>query len=146
MVSEQPSPEPAKRPMSRRQKRKLVLAGLVIVVAAVIVLWGWSSTGRTYLGIASLVDQSQTSVPQQYVNKTIEIQGIVVEWSGSVTDTTFKLVDRVDANKSVEVVMIGAFPSGFDNGKTVVAKGQLSDSLPLTLTATEMTVGCASKY
>ena len=132
--------------MSRRQKRKLMVVVIVVAVAAVVVFWGWDSTGRSYLGIASLVDESQTSVPQQYVNKTIELQGVVSDWSGSVTDTSFKLVDKVNATKSIEVVMAGTFPAGFDNGKTVVAKGHLNDSLPLVLTATEMTVGCASKY
>ncbi len=146
MTSETQSPEPTKRPMSRRQKRKLMLAGLVIAIAAIIVLWGWNSTGRSYLGIASLVDESQTSVPQEYLNKTIEIQGVVTQWSGTVTDAGFKLVDKIDASKSIDVVMSGAFPAGFDNGKTVVAKGILGNALPLTLTATELTVGCASKY
>lgn len=146
MESEQPSTEPTKRPMSRRRKRKLVLAGLVIVVAAVIVLWGWNSAGRSFTGIATLVNESQTSIPQKYINRTIEIQGIVSGWSGSVTDAGFQLVDKVDGTKSIEVVMTGTFPAGFDNGKTVVAKGQLSASLPLTFTATELTVGCASKY
>ena len=146
MASDTPPPEPARRPISRRQKRKLIVAGLVIAVAAVIVLWGWSATGQSYLGISTLVSESQTSVPLKYANKTIELQGIVSDWSGTVTDTDFKLVDKVDATKSIEVVMIGTFPAGFDNGKTVAAKGQLADTLPLTLTATEMTVGCASKY
>jgi cytochrome c-type biogenesis protein CcmE len=132
--------------MSRRQKRKLIVVAIVVAVAAVVVFWGWDSTGRSYLGIASLVDESQTTVPQKYVNKSIELQGIVSDWSGSVTDTTFRLVDEINATKSIEVVMTGTFPAGFDNGKTVVAKGHLNDSLPLVLTATEITVGCASKY
>ncbi len=146
MTSEAPSPEPARRPMSRRQKRKLMLVVVVIAMASIVVLWGWSSTGRSYLGIATLVSESQTSIPSEYVNRTIEIQGIVSDWSGSVNDTDFKLVDKVDSTKTIDVVMVGAFPNGFDNGKTVVAKGQLENALPLTLTATEMTVGCASKY
>jgi len=131
--------------MSRRQKRKLLVAGLVIAVAIVVVFWGWNSTGN-YLAIASLVSESQSAVPAKYLDRTIEIQGIVSDWSGAVTDTAFKLVDREDATKSIDVVMTGTFPSGFDNGKTVVAKGRLSDTLPLKLTATELSVGCTSKY
>ena len=146
MASEEERPEPTKRPMSRRQKRKLMVAVIVIAVAAVIVLWGWNSTGRSYPGIASLVTESQTSVPPKYLNKTIEVQGIVSDWSGSVSDTHFRLVDTVDATKSIEVVMTGIFPGGFDNGKTVVVKGELAESLPLNLTAIEITVGCATKY
>ncbi len=146
MSSDAPSPQPTKRPMSRRQKRKLMLVVVVVAVAAVIVLWGWDSTGRSYLGIASLVSESQTAIPQQYMNRTIEIQGVVSDWSGTVSDTSFKLMDKVDPAKSIEIVMVGAFPSGFDNGKTVVAKGELGQSLPLVFNAAEITVGCASKY
>jgi len=146
MASDVPLQEPTKRPMSRRQKRKLAVVLVVVVVAVVIVFWGWDSTGRSRLGIASLVNESQTSIPPQYINKTIELQGIVSDWSGSVSDTSFRLVDQVDSTKSIEVTMAGAFPAEFDNGKTVVAKGLLGDSLPLVLTATEITIGCATKY
>lgn len=146
MASEEVRPETAKRPMSRRQKRKLLVAVTVIAIAAVVVLWGWNSTGRSYPGIASLVSESQTSVPSKYLNKTIEVQGVVSDWSGSVADTDFRLVDNVDATKSIEVMMIGIFPGNFDNGKTVVVKGELAGSLPLKLSAVEITVGCASKY
>jgi len=138
--------EPAKRPMSRRQKRKLVISVLVIAIAAVVVFWGWNSTGKSYPGIASLVSESQSSVPSKYFNKTIELQGIVADWSGSVNDTDFKLVDKADATKSIDVNMMGIYPADFDNGKTIVAKGELASSLPLRLSASAITIGCSSKY
>ncbi len=146
MASDGSPTETAKRPMSRRQKRKLVIAVVVIGVAAIVVLWGWNSTGRSYTGIGTLVTDSQTSVPAKYLNRTIEIQGIVTDWSGTANDTHFKLADKADATKSIEVLMTGIYPADFDNGKTVSAKGVLSDSLPLMFTATEINVGCASKY
>lgn len=146
-----PVSEPAQisRPMSRRRKRKLILAVIVIAAVLVIVLWGWSATGREFLGVGSLVQDINStdppSVPAKYQGKSIEVQGVVKDWSGG-TDMEFTLVDKLDASKTIGVEMHGAMPEGFDNGKTVVVKCTLDDSSPLTLQATGITVGCASKY
>lgn len=140
------SEAPEKRPLSRRRKKKMMIAALVIVVALVILFWGWSSTGRSYLGVSTLVDSSATSIPAKYVGKSIEVQGVVSGWSGGAGATSFKLVDKEAANKSMDVTMTGTLPAGFENGKTVVVKGELRSVPPLLLTASEITVGCASKY
>lgn len=143
---ESASEAPEKRPLSRRRKKKIMIAALVIIVALVILFWGWSSTGRSYLGVGTLVDSSATSVPAKYVGKSVEVQGIVSGWSGGSGAMSFKLVDKEDATKSMDVTMTGTLPEGFENGKTVVAKGELRSTLPLLLAASEITVGCASKY
>jgi len=143
---ESASEAPEKRPLSRRRKKKLMITAIVIIVALVILFWGWSSTGRSYLGVGTLVDSSATSIPAEYVGKSVEVQGIVSGWSGSSGAMSFKLVDMGDATKSMNVTMTGPLPEGFENGKTVVAKGELGSALPLLLTASEITVGCASKY
>lgn len=145
-IAEAQPPLPERRPLSRRRKKKMMIAALVIVVALVILFWGWSSTGRSYLGVSTILDSSTTSVPAKYVGKTVEVQGIVTGWSGDMSAMNFKLADKVDATKSMNVTMAGTLPEGFENGKTVVVKGELNPTLPLLLTATEITVGCASKY
>ncbi len=140
-------PQNGPRPMSRRKKRQLILVVLVIAAALVVILWGWNSTGRSFLGVGSLVDESNAtspaSVPGKYAGKSVEIQGNVDSWYGG---QDFTLVDKVDSGKSLSVHMVGTFPEGFQIGKTVVVKGTLEDSLPLTIQAAEITIGCASKY
>lgn len=133
--------------MSKRKKRKLLVAIVVIAAALIVIFWGWSSTGRSFLGVGSLVDESNLTnpptVPGKYANENIEIQGNVDSWYGG---SDFVLVDRADPSKSISVHMLGTFPEGFEIGKTVVVKGTLSGTMPLTVQANEITVGCASKY
>jgi cytochrome c-type biogenesis protein CcmE len=142
-------PAQPSRPMSRRRKRRMLLALVVIAAVLVIVFWGWSATGREFLGVGSLVQDINStdppSVPAKYQGKPIEVQGIVKDWSGG-TSLEFTLVDKLNESKTIEVSMHGTMPEGFDNGKTVVVKCTLDDSSPLTLQATAVTVGCASKY
>ncbi len=147
-VTEPPTaPIAAPRSMSRRKKRKLIFALIVIAAALIVIIWGWSTTGRNFLSVGALVDESNLTnppiVPAKYVNKVIEIQGNVDSWYGG---QEFILIDKDGSGKSVTVHMLGAFPEGFEIGKTVVVKGTLGGTVPLTMQATEITVGCASKY
>jgi len=121
-----------------------LVAVVVIAVALVVIIWGWSSTGGSFVDVSAIVDASATTVPDKYLGK-IDVRGVVNEWSGG-SDLDFKLVDTNDAGKSIDITMAGTLPEGFENGKTVVAKGNLDETLPLHLTASEITVGCASKY
>ena len=132
------------KPMSARRKKKFVIAAIVIAVAFVVIIWGWSSTGGSFVDVSSIVDSSTTSVPEKYLGK-IDIRGVVSEWSGGA-DLDFELVDDEDSSKSISITMAGTMPEGFENGKTVVAKGYLDESLPLHMNANAITVGCASKY
>ena len=146
MASEQtepktdPQPQPI-RPMSRRRKRKLVIVSFVIIAAAVFVLWGWSSTGGSFVSVASV-----TSDPGHYAGRTIEVQGVVSGWSGDPSDMDFELVDSDNSACHVSVVMSGALPAGFENGKSVVVKGSVDTMPMMRIVASEITVGCASKY
>ncbi len=142
-----PKPAATSRPMTRRRKRKLMLVAMVVVIAAIVVLWGWSATGaKDYLQVSSIVDDSSGgTVPAKYLNKTIEVQGLIVNWSG-IGDLNFSLADKSDSLKSIMVELVGSLPSEFANGKTAVVKGELGTNLPLILTGTEVTMGCASRY
>ncbi len=152
MASEKPTeppaaPSSAPRPMSRRKKRKLIVALVVIAATLIVIFWGWSSTGRSFLGVGTLVDESNLTnppvVPAKYADKVIEAQGVVDSWYGG---QNFNLVDKDGSGKNLTVHMLGTFPEGFAIGKTVVVKGTLDGTIPLTIQATEITVGCASKY
>jgi len=130
------------RPMSRRRKKKMVVAIVVIVAALAVVLWGWSSTGGSFVSISSVANN-----PSVYAGKSIEIRGVVSGWNGDPSSRNFTLYDTdASMNKSLSVTMTGALPSGFENGKTVTAKGQLDGVQSLHFTATDLAVGCASKY
>lgn len=133
-------PEP-RRPMSRRRKRKLVLVSFVVVAAFIFVFWGWSSTGGNFVTVNTIAID-----PAHYGNKTVEVQGVVSEWSGDPSDMSFKLVDQTNASSVIEVVLTGTFPAGFENGKTVVVKGVVDDGSPVKILASGITLGCASKY
>ena len=139
---------PPRKPMPRRRKKKLMLAAVVIAVAAIIVVWGWSSTGaKNYLQVSILVEEaSGGSVPVDYTNRTIEVQGVIVDWAGGAGDLNFSLADKTDATKVISVILVGTLPAEFANGKTAVVSGELEQDLPLRLTATEVTLGCASRY
>ncbi len=129
--------------MSRRRKRKVIVALVVIAAALVVVFWGWSSTGgQNFLSVSAIA-----SSPSSYSGKVIEVRGVVSGWSGDPGSRDFTLSDTNPAlGGHINVTMIGTLPSGFENGKTVAAKGQLDSAHLLNMTATELTVGCASKY
>ena len=129
--------------MSRRRKRKVIVALVVIAAALVVVFWGWSSTGgQNYLSVSDLVHS-----PSQYSGKPIEVRGVVADWNGDPGSMNFTLFDTNAASGgNINVTMTGPLPSGFENGKTVGAKGQLDAVPSLHMIATDLTVGCASKY
>lgn len=135
---------PRNKRMSVRQKKKLILAVSVFAIAVAIIFWGWSSTGNNaYLNVGTLVDNADNGGNSEYIGDTIEIRGTVTNWTGNLT---FELADFEDPNKTIDIVMHGAIPEGFEHGKSVVVIGELRDSPPLTVDATGITVGCASKY
>jgi cytochrome c-type biogenesis protein CcmE len=128
--------------MSRRRKRKVIVALVVIAAALVVVFWGWNSTGQTYLSVSEIATS-----PSHYSGKPIEVRGVVSDWNGDPGSRNFTLFDTNAASGgNINVTLTGPLPSGFENGKTVGAKGQLDGVQPLHMTATEITVGCASKY
>jgi len=129
--------------MSRRRKRKIVIALIVIAAALVVVFWGWSSTGgQNYLSVSDVASHAS-----QYSGRSIEVRGVVTDWNGDPGSRNFTLSDTNAAfDSNINVTLTGPLPSGFENGKTVAAKGQLDDVQHLHMIATDLTVGCASKY
>lgn len=137
----------APKPMSRRKKRKLIIALGVIAVALIVVFWGWSSTGaKDYLQVGALVDASAGGTISSYLGRSLEVQGVITGWAGGAGDLHFELADKADPSKTLEVNLSGELPAEFANGKTAVVKGEIESASPLELSATEITLGCASKY
>ncbi len=136
--------EPKKKGMPRKRKH-LLIAFVVIALALVIIFWGWDTTGKTFLEVTPISNDSAAigTGTSNYVGKYLEVQGKVNNWFGS---GNFTLTDRTNLNDTIVVVMKGTLPSGFENGKEVVVKGAISSGLPVALYADAVTVGCASKY
>lgn len=140
-------PTEARKPMSKRKKRKLMIVIGVIAVALVIVFWGWSSTGaKDYLQVSTLVDAPSDGTMSKYLNRTLEVQGVIAGWAGGAGDLTFELADKTYPDETIHVNLTGALPAEFANGKTAVVKGELTSTSPIEISATEITLGCASKY
>lgn len=137
-------PRPKKKGMPRRRKR-LLMAAAVMGIALVVIFWGWDTTGKTFLEVSAISSESASigSGSSHYVGSYVEVQGNVNKWFGT---GNFTLTDRTDLNDTIVVVMDGTLPSGFENGKSVVAKGIILAGVPVTLHANEVTIGCASKY
>jgi len=139
-------PEKPRKP-GMRKKKKLMIAVIAIIVAVVIIYLGWSSTGgRNYISVAEIVDDEANIANNvsKYQEDVIEVKGRVIDYTAG--ELEFTLVDEVDVNKTIAIIFSGTIPDNFENGKTVAVKGQLRDNTPITLDATAITIGCASKY
>ena len=137
--------EERKAPKRKRQKKWWIVVAAV-AVAVIIVFWGWSATGgRSYLSVAEVVKDQQAIAngTSPYSHRVLEIQGTVTQWFGG---STFVLVDISNSSISMRINSTAAIPQGFDNGKSAAVRGQLLQSSTITLIASGITVGCASKY
>jgi cytochrome c-type biogenesis protein CcmE len=130
----------------RKRRKKLWIAAAAVAVAAIIIFWGWSATGgRSYLSVAEVVKDPRAIAngTSPYLNRVLEIRGMVTQWFGG---STFVLVDTSNSSISMRIDSTTAIPQGFDNGKSAAVRGQLLQSSTITLIASGITVGCASKY
>lgn len=144
--NEKPS-ETKKRSLSIRKKRKIVVGSIIILIALVIIFWGWSETGnRNYLSVSQVLAEEELIAmnASKYCNVVIEVQGVVSEWDG--ISHLFRLVDKENASMGIEINATGILPDGFGIGKTIIARGMLLNELPITLVADGITIGCSSKY
>src|SRR5512136_1842126 len=113
MASEGAGPEqkPAQAPprrMSKRRQRKMLIAIVIIAVALVVVFWGWSSTGaKSYTQVSALTDAASSGTVAQYMNRPLEVQGVITGWDGGASDLNFTLADKAEPNKTIAVTLVG---------------------------------------
>ena len=124
-----------KKGLSGKKKRILAVVVVLIIVAVAIVVGLWDNTPVPYMTVSKVTDDSSS-----YLDEEIEIKATVEDWNS--TSRTFSLTDE----ESSLVVSYVALPDGFNNGKEIVVKGILRDDGGLILEATEIIVGCPSKY
>ena len=132
-----PETIPKKKRKITEKQIKLGVFITVVVVVAVILLWGMVPE-EIYM-----VEQV-TSNPGKHDGKEISVKGIVANWN--VTDE-FILLDENDNSTFILINHTSAFPDGFTNGAVVVLKGEFKivDG-ENTLESWSMQIGCPSKY
>lgn len=129
------------------QTRYQVAIALVVIVAATV--WAISGTaqGDPYREVHQVLDDPDrfgdnvVSVPGVVVANTTEILGDVIHFT--LADQSG---DPAHENKTIEVTYTGVLPDGF-GPKKVVASGVLVQAVDgWVLQASDIKVGCSSKY
>jgi cytochrome c-type biogenesis protein CcmE len=123
--------------MNKASKKRLMVAGLVIVVVAA-VLFAVLGSG----GVATSLTVAQAA-SGDYDGKKVQVSGAVVQdsYTSSGASAVFSIAD--DDGAQLEVVYSGAMPATFGNGVTAICTGVVTGS---TMTCNEMVTKCPSKY
>lgn len=128
----------AEKPRSRltgKRKKLLTAVAVLVIIALALVVGFWGNAPVPYMTVSQVIDN-----PSSYVDKEIEIKGLVENWN--TTARTFDLTD----DESVLTVSYDSIPDGFNNEKEIVVSGVLKGTNGLVLEADKITVGCPSKY
>jgi len=125
--------------ISLNKKQKAVIATAIIVVTAVILFWSFRP-GDPYLTVSDVVDHSA-----KYEGKSVDVKGTVEEGTLNHDSREFNLTD---GKESLRVISDVQLPDNLKDGKDCVVKGRLviKDDGELEFQASEITVGCPSKY
>ena len=97
------------------------------------------------------VEQAVTS-PEKYMDHEVQVFGTVEEWNPSSSDHRFNLNDTESTDQEFFILAVDAngvpAPSSFGEHKGATVTGRLvyDDNNELKLVATELRVGCPSKY
>ena len=85
-----------------------------------------------------------TDNPGDYLEKEIQIKGMVKDWN--ITDE-FTLADSNDQTLTIKANHTSSFPDGFGNNETVVVKGLFTQINGVyVIQSYSMQIGCPSKY
>lgn len=98
------------------------------------------------------VEQAVTS-PDKYMDHEVQVYGIVEQWNPSGSDHRFDLNDTESSHEQFYILTVDAnavpAPSSFGEHKGATVTGRLvfdDDTGQLKLVASELRVGCPSKY
>jgi cytochrome c-type biogenesis protein CcmE len=118
-----------------KKKKILTAVAVLVIISLALVVGLWGNAPVPYMTVSEVTNHSSS-----YLNKEIEIKGIVKNWN--TTARTFEMTDE----ESRLVVSYDNIPDGFNNEKEIVVSGILTGANGLVLEAEEITVGCPSKY
>jgi cytochrome c-type biogenesis protein CcmE len=126
------------------KNKKFLIGGIVILIALGSLAFMWFRDSATYYYTVTEVMSKGVTLQQ----KSIQIGGQVAPGSISRDDSTgimtFRLVDRSDATRSIDVTYKGGVPSGFKEDTDAIVEGRLSSAT--TFAATQIIMKCPSKY
>ncbi|MCK4757317.1 MAG: cytochrome c maturation protein CcmE [Thermoplasmata archaeon] len=137
-IPEQTEPAKTKEKRKITEKQIKLLVFIVIIIAmASILLWGM--VPEEIYEVSQITDN-----PAAYLDKEIQIKGMVKDWN--VTDE-FTLADSNDQALTIRANHTAAFPDGFGNDETVVVKGLFTQvNGTYVIQSYSMQIGCPSKY
>lgn len=126
--------------------RHQVLLALAVILAAVVWAVTGASQGDPYRDVHQVLDE-----PERYTG-AVSVPGRVVANSTTTDDGTIRFTledisgDLAHANRTIDVVYAGVLPDGFGPKKVVVSGALTSGPTGWTLLASDIKVGCSSKY
>lgn len=128
--------------MNKRAKRRLIIAGLVVVIGMIgaFALWGTGSTAQSL--------EVHEAASGAYEGKKVRVSGAVVQDSLSSQGSTvaFKITGEpgsADTKTVLSVSYSGALPATFGNGIVAICTGTVTHD---TLVASSIVTKCPSKY
>lgn len=125
--------------MNKAAKKRLMIAGLVVVAVAA-VLFAVIGSG----GAASSLSVAQAATGE-YNGKKVQVAGAVVNDSYTTEGSAavFKIADDTDPQAVLTVTYTGTMPATFGNGVTAICTGVLQEG---NLTCNSLVTKCPSKY
>ncbi|MHA2173556.1 MAG: cytochrome c maturation protein CcmE domain-containing protein [Candidatus Hodarchaeales archaeon] len=124
--------------------QNLLMAGTVATVCIVAIFFLLASSSIPIFSVGEIMDHSH---PDSYLNKRIQLVGIVQNSNGS----HFSLYDPDDPTNASLIIYVEAInvekPVGFEVDKMVLVEGKLLDiSDDWTFKASMISTKCPSKY
>ena len=121
----------------RHSERILYVGAVLIVVVIGYLVWGM--TPEKYYEVSEIMDN-----PADFDGMEISIKGTVGGWNNTAS---FIIIDSNDANLTFDATHDRAFPEGFGNNETIVAKGIFTYTNGIGhLESEAIQIGCPSKY
>jgi cytochrome c-type biogenesis protein CcmE len=131
------SPPAGRRRFSARRVRLIVV---VAVVAVIVFLLLWGMVPERILEVRQVLGDASSND-----GRVVQVKGVVRDWNA--TTGNFTLVDSSQEAKAILVHRSGSFPEGFGENVSVIVKGKFTVvGEGYTMTASEIQVGCPSKY
>lgn len=134
---EQTAPkETPKRKITEKQLKMLVFVVIIIAMGAVLI---WGMVPEDIYEVKQINED-----PGKYLDKEIQIKGMVKDWNMS---DEFTLADSNDQTITIHANHTATFPDGFGNDETVVVKGLFTQvNGTYIIQSYSMQIGCPSKY
>ena len=125
-----------------RKNRKLIIAGLVLVVAMGILFY--TALGSAFDSYQTVSEFKSDTVYDEYVSIKGHVVEGSVEFDAEDESYSFEISDKDNQEDYIPVVHRGALPDSFEEGGGVTVKGELATTG--VFHTEELLVECSSKY